>query len=164
MFDRIVEKRLRDAQAEGKFDNLRGQGRPLKLDQEDENSEEWAAHHLLKNHELRPDWLEEDLAIRAEIEQARRAVQSSYRWRNERLAAIGTGGDAEAIREREWVEAEWLRAKRKFCEALEQLNRRIRTLNLKVPLERFQRRLLEPEAELKKLTQEAICPPTSSSK
>lgn len=164
MFDRIVEKRLRDAQAEGKFDNLSGRGRPLKLDQEDENSEEWAAHHLLRNQALRPDWLEEDLAIRAEIEQARQAVRRSQRWRNERLTAIGTGGDAEVIREREWVEAEWSRARREFRETLEQLNRRIRTLNLKVPLERFQRRLLEPEAELKQLAQEAACPLTSSSK
>lgn len=163
MFDRIVEKRLRDAQAEGKFDNLSGRGRPLKLDQEDETSEEWAANHLLKNQELRPDWLAEDLAIRAEVEQARRALQRSHRWRNERLAALGRGDDADVIREREWVEVEWLRARREFRETLEQLNQRIRTLNLKVPLERFQRRLLEPEAELKQLAQEATCPPTSSS-
>jgi DnaJ family protein C protein 28 len=164
MFDLIVEKRLRDAQAEGKFDNLSGRGRPLRLDQEDENSEEWAAHHLLKNQSLRPDWLEEDLAIRAEIEQARRAVQRSHRWRNERLAALGAVGDADVIREREWVEAEWLRARREFREMLEQLNRRIRVLNLKVPLERFQRRLLDAETELKKLVEEEPCPLTSSSK
>jgi hypothetical protein len=150
MFDRIVEKLLREAQANGKFDNLSGQGQPLKLGQEDDTSEEWAANHLLKNQELRPDWLEEDLAIRAEAEQARQAVQRTQRWRNERLAALGTGEDAETIREREWAEAEWRRAQREFRETLARLNERLRTLNLKVPLERFQRRLLEIEAELAK--------------
>ncbi len=151
MFDHIVEKLLRDAQANGKFDNLTGRGRPLKLDQEDEASEEWAANHLLKNQNLRPDWLEEDLAIRAELEQARQALQRTHRWRSEQLAALGTGNEADTLRAREWVEAEWRRAQREFREALEQLNQRIRTLNLKVPLERFQRRLLAPDAELKRL-------------
>jgi hypothetical protein len=150
MFDRIVEKLLREAQANGKFDNLSGQGQPLKLGQEDDTSEEWAANHLLKNQELRPDWLEEDLAIRAEAEQARQAVQRTQRWRNERLAALGTGEDAETTREREWAEAEWRRTQREFRETLARLNERLRTLNLKVPLERFQRRLLEIEAELAK--------------
>jgi len=151
MFDYIVEKLLRDAQANGKFDNLTGRGRPLKLDHEDETSEEWAANHLLKNQNLRPDWLEEDLAIRAELEQARRALQRTHHWRSEQLAALGTGNEADTLRAREWVEAEWCRAQREFRETLEQLNQRIRTLNLKVPLERFQRRLLTLEAELKRL-------------
>lgn len=148
MFDRFVEKLLREAQANGKFDNLSGQGQPLKLDQEDETSEEWAANHLLKNQDLRPDWLEEDLAIRAEIEHARQALRRTRQWRCERLAALGANSEADAIREREWVEAEWRRARRELRETLGQLNQRTRTLNLKVPLERFQRRLLDIEAEL----------------
>lgn len=48
MFDRIVERLLEAAQAEGTFDNLPGRGRPLALDG-DENDPDWAAQRLLKH-------------------------------------------------------------------------------------------------------------------
>lgn len=147
-FDRIVEKILREAQANGKFDNLPGSGRPLKLDDANENSEDWAANHLLQNQNLRPAWLEEDLAIQAELEQARKKLRRTHGWYQTERAQLQNATSETAIRQREWAEAEWRRAQTEFRESLAQLNLRQRNLNLKVPLERFQRRLLDVEAEL----------------
>lgn len=147
-FDRIVEKILREAQANGKFDNLPGAGRPLKLDDANENSEDWAANHLLQNQNLRPAWLEEDLAIQAELEQARKKLRRTHGWYQTERAQLQNATSETAIRQREWAEAEWRRTQTEFRESLAQLNLRQRNLNLKVPLERFQRRLLDVEAEL----------------
>lgn len=151
-FDRIIEKLIRDAQAEGKFDNLQGQGKPLKLDEAAEGAETWAADHLLKNSGHRPAWLEEDAALQAELEQARAALRRSWAWRQAELTALGGPPDPEAQRRREWVEAEWTLAQARFRERVAELNQQRRLLNLKVPLERFQRRLVDVEAEIHKAT------------
>lgn len=148
-FGSIVEKILREAQANGKFDNLAGSGRPLKLDDANETSDDWAANHLMQNQNLRPAWLEEDLAIQAEIEQARQKLRRTHGWYTTERAQLQNATDEKAIRQREWAEAEWRRAQRDFRESIAQLNQRQRNLNLKVPLERFQRRVLDVEAELR---------------
>lgn len=148
-FGSIIEKILREAQANGKFDNLAGSGRPLKLDDANETSEDWAANHLLQNQNLRPAWLEEDLAIQAEIEQARQKLRRTHGWYTTERAHLQNATSEKAIHQREWAEAEWRRAQREFKESLEQLNQRQRNLNLKVPLERFQRRVLDVDMELK---------------
>ncbi len=64
---RIVEEQIREAEQKGEFDNLSGQGRPL-----DFNDEETAlegdlkmAHHILKNADALPFWIELDKEIRA---------------------------------------------------------------------------------------------------
>lgn len=148
----IVEKLIREAQAEGKFDALAGRGRPLKLDQENEASEEWAANHLLKNNGFRPDWLEEDLALQAELEQARTALRRSWEWRQAEQAALADRHDLEAEQRRTWLFGEWALAQHRFRETLAALNRRRRDLNLKVPNDRFQRLVVDVEAELSRLT------------
>lgn len=150
-FGSIVEKILREAQANGKFDNLAGSGRPLKLDDANEQSEDWAANHLLQNQNLRPAWLEEDLAIQAELEQARKKLRHTHVWYKTELTQLQSATSEKTIRQREWAEAEWGRAQREFRESLTQLNQRQRNLNLKVPLERFQRRVLDVEAELREI-------------
>lgn len=150
-FGSIVEKILREAQANGKFDNLAGSGRPLKLDDANEASEDWAANHLLQNQNLRPAWLEEDLAIQAELEQARQKLRRTHAWYKTELTQLQSATSEKTIRQREWAETEWGRAQREFRESLTQLNQRQRNLNLKVPLERFQRRVLDVEAELREI-------------
>jgi hypothetical protein len=147
-FDKIIEKILREAQASGKFDNLAGQGKPLKLDQDNEASEEWAANHLLKNQNLRPAWLEEDVAIREELERARTILQRTYRWQAAEMAQLSGQADEKSARRRAWAEAEWKRVQAEFRETVKGLNQRIRLLNLKVPSDQLQRLLLDAEAEL----------------
>lgn len=145
-FDRLIEKLIRDAQAEGKFDNLPGRGQPLRLDETAEGAENWAADHLLKNSGHRPDWLEADAALQAELEAARAALRRTWAWRGAELAAAE---GPEAARRRAWAEAEWTLAQARFRERLAEVNRQQRLLNLKVPLERFQRLRVDAEAEIR---------------
>jgi DnaJ family protein C protein 28 len=151
-WDRIIEKKIREAQEEGKFDNLRGQGQPLNLDENPFEDPAWRlAHHILKEQGFRPDWLEDDVALRERLAQARAALTRSRNWRAEQMAALGERGDAEAVQRRAWITSEWERAVERFREAVSQINAGIATLNLKVPVERLQRSKLRVEDELRKI-------------
>jgi hypothetical protein len=67
---RIVEEQIRDAQQKGEFDDLANQGNPLDFN-DDETAFEGdlkMAHHILKNADALPFWIELDKEIRARQE------------------------------------------------------------------------------------------------
>jgi len=151
-FGSLIEKIIREAQAKGKFDNLSGRGQPLRLDNENEAAEAWAANHLLKIQNLRPAWLEEDLSIREELERARTELQRTHRWRVAELQQLSGKSDEGSLRQRAWVEDEWQRLLAEFRETVAQLNQRIRLLNLKVPSDQLQRAVIDCDAEVAQAT------------
>src|SRR5574341_217301 len=121
-WDRIIEQKSREAQEEGKFDNLSGKGRPLNLDENPFEDPAWRmANELLKEQGFRPDWLEEDVTLREKLAQARAALARTRDWRTEQLAALGARGDPEAIRQRGWIASEWDRAAERFHKSLAQM-------------------------------------------
>ena len=70
---RIVEEQIRDAQQKGAFDDLANQGSPLDFN-DDETAFEGdlkMAHHILKNADALPFWIELDKEIRARQEYCR---------------------------------------------------------------------------------------------
>ncbi len=54
----IVEQRIQEAREEGKFDNLKGAGKPLRLDEDVWAGEKAMAYHLLKSNDVAPQELE----------------------------------------------------------------------------------------------------------
>lgn len=130
-WDVIIDRLIRQAMAEGKFDNLRGQGQPLKLDG-DENDPEWAVSRLLKNNDARPPWLDEHVDIRTTLERERQSLRRTWAYVQAHPGALG----------------QWARAERHFRTMAEELNRRIRDLNLRAPAERLQLRRIDAAAEL----------------
>jgi DnaJ family protein C protein 28 len=151
-WDRIIEEKIREAQAEGKFNNLPGAGRPLNLDDDPFEDPEWAAaNRLLKNSGFRPDWLEDDVELRQKLTQARRRLRQTWDWRQEQMGLLGERKDAEAILQRNYIEEEWARAQARFREGLAEVNKGIASLNLKVPSDRLHRRILDVGAELQKI-------------
>lgn len=137
-WDRAVDKIIRQAMEEGQFDNLPGKGRPLDLGGEDED-ETWAAGRILKNADFAPDWIEERREIAALIAQARRRLARSWAWRTEALVR----GEAYAL-----VADEWQRAVARFRKAADEINRRIRTYNLKAPTPQVHLSVLDVEREV----------------
>ena len=151
-FQRIVEEQLRQAREAGKFDNLRGHGQPLNLDENPFEDPTWQmANDMLKKNGFRPEWLEEDVAIRVELDEARRALVRSRDWRSAKLQVLGERRDAAAIEQRVMVEHEWRLAQDRFRATLRAVNKAIFNYNLKAPSTLLQRLNLDVEAELKKL-------------
>ena len=57
-FEAIVEQRIKEAQKEGKFDNLEGTNKPLKFEDEHVPKELRLAHKILKNSGFLPPEVE----------------------------------------------------------------------------------------------------------
>ena len=61
----LIERQIREAVEDGRFDNLPHQGEPLPKD-ENPHAAEWGlAFHMLKNAGFAPPWIEADKAVRA---------------------------------------------------------------------------------------------------
>ena len=56
--EKLIESRIRDAVADGQFDNLKGAGKPLAFSNEEELAgENWLGYKILQNGDLLPEWL-----------------------------------------------------------------------------------------------------------
>jgi hypothetical protein len=133
----IADRKIRDAQDEGAFDNLPGKGQPLNLDFDPRVPPELqAAYRMMKDAQILPDWIQLDKEIRQKQTQwdarveayaVRRAEDSAHR-----PAHGGPGFDADLDRARE-------RFLYRSAEGLCELNRMIDRFNLMVPVVSRQR-------------------------
>jgi len=140
-----IEELLRQAMAEGKFDNLPGKGKPLQLDKENPHADPaWElAYKILKDAGYSLPWIETIREIEADIESSRMELKLAWQWY---LADRGESSSANC------AAAEWQRAQLSFREKMSLLNQRIRNYNLAVPNARFQRPVLVYEQEVQRIT------------
>jgi hypothetical protein len=125
----IVQQRIEEARAEGKFDNLRGAGKPLPRD----DAEVWAgdralAYHLLKSNEVAPPELERGREIDLDLERAEEGPRA-LRHYHATLAARRTvfASDRRAYNiQRDATQ-------RRYEEALRAINSKILSLNIIAP-------------------------------
>ena len=111
---RKAEEAIQEAQDQGLFDNLPGQGEPLVWDT-DHDGEHWLAQHMLKSAGYVPAWIDDAKWIAKE----RGALHETL----ERLSRDPSPSERRIADWREKAEA---------------LNQRIDTFNLSVPLDRLQ--------------------------
>ena len=135
-----IEEQLRRAIEEGKFDDLPGKGKPLRLEENTHEDPAWSlAFKMLKDSGHSLPWIETRREIEAEIEKGRGALQRAWGWRCGALAEGQPAGQ---------VQAEWEHSLDVFRDQVAALNKRIRDYNLEVPHVRFQRPLLNLEREV----------------
>ena len=119
-----IDELIRKAIEEGKFNNLPGQGKPLRLDENPWEDPEWRmAYHILQANGFTLPWIEQRQAIEQDLEKARRTLVQAWR---ERQAA----GSPQA-------EQRWQQALQTFEQSLNVINQQIRSYNLSVPLDRL---------------------------
>lgn len=135
-----VDEIIRQAMEAGKFSNLPGQGKPLRLDDDRTTPEDLRlAHKLLKDNDFAPDWIMEQRAL-GEL-RAKLAVK------------IRRDAQAQKLRTQSF---EGERIREAYSEAAGRLNKRILSYNLKAPpgvahmafldVEREARRAFEQES------------------
>ena len=116
----IAERKIREAMAEGAFDNLEGKGRPLDLSEDPyEDPSLRMAHRLLRNNGFAPAWIEEAKDLEQAIERARRDLTH----------AIAAQAPLDGFRAQ-----------------IAEINRRILAHNLKAPSTQFHMRPVDAEA------------------
>jgi Domain of unknown function (DUF1992) len=128
-WESLIERQIREAMAEGAFDDLPYQGQRLPIE-DDSAAGEWAmAHRILRNAGAAPPWIESDKEVRRLL-----ARRDELVARPRRTSAAG--------RERERAELVTL---------VEEINRAIARVNAEAPTVRQYRRPLDLEAELARL-------------
>lgn len=138
--DSAIDKAIREAMDEGKFENLPGKGQPFKPENPYKDPDKWAAQRILDNAGFTPDWLADKQEIEAMTEQARKALHRTWLWRS---MALDQGETALA-------EDEWRRAVSRFRDAVKEINKRTTTYNLKIPpsLPQLHLSILNADAEI----------------
>ncbi len=136
-----IEEHLRKAMQEGKFDDLPGKGQPLHLEDVNPHADpEWElAYRMLKEAGYSLPWIESLREIEASLESAR--VDLRLAWESFQLEQSQSQPASSAS-------INWERSQSAFREKITGLNKRIRQVNLQVPLLRFQRPVLNDDQEL----------------
>ena len=123
----VAEEKIREAMEQGEFHNLRGRGKPLKLERNPfEPPELHMAHTILEAADMVPTWIDERKDIDRAVDETRR-----------RLRTLWAVEPAEAESE--------------FRATAGELNGRILTYNLQVPSGGFQRVQVDIEWEINRL-------------
>lgn len=128
-WESLVERQIREAMEEGKFDNLPFQGERLP-DEDDAYAGEWAlANHVLRNAGVAPPWIEADKDVRALLE------------RRDAILCRAASGSAPSVFARG-------RDRRTLEELVVAVNAAIARLNAEAPTDRQHRRPLSLAEEL----------------
>lgn len=146
----LVDKLLDEARQDGKFDNLPGEGEPLKLDDDPNTPHDMKlAHKILKENDLAPEWMmlgkEVDALRERLLENMRRGAQA-YQG-----ALADANRSARPYDDRQRAETTWRRAQEAYRLAAAKLNGELLRYNLKVPPGVPQKTLFNLERELAQL-------------
>ena len=143
-WEKLVEEKIKEAMKEGAFDNLPGQGEPLKLEENPfEDPAMRMAYRLLKSNNFTLPWIEERKELDATVEGALADLARSWRVYLESVKSRRAAARAEG---------DWRQVLSAFRRQVADLNRRIAAYNLKAPSATFHRLPVDPEREINKIT------------
>lgn len=144
-FRSVIDRLIDEAQQEGKFDNLPGRGKPLRLNKNPYAEEQALAFELLQNNDYTLPWIARRNEILSKIDAFRAGLQQAWRRHQRRLSAAIPEG------ERALLHNEWADVVAEQAAAVEKLNKEIADLNLSVPAERLELLKLNLDRELRRV-------------
>jgi DnaJ family protein C protein 28 len=145
-----VEQQISEARERGEFDNLRGQGQPLRLDNNPFAKDKALAYSLLKNNHMAPPEIERGKEIDEELKQAE-ALITRLRFQRDKLARRRTVFESEQ-RSYDLLLAS---TEHRYREMLSAINRKILSLNIISPPD-FHRRRINIESKMQAFHSEFI--------
>jgi DnaJ family protein C protein 28 len=144
-WERGIDRQIEEAQREGKFDNLPGKGKPLKLnDNPFQDPAVDAAYSLLKDNDFTLPWIAEGKEIDEALSNARTALARSWALHQ----SEGSAGNMT------WAKSEWARAENAFRDQIAALNKKILNYNVAIPSSRFEKVKISPDREIEKIQQQ----------
>lgn len=124
-----MERQIREAIDEGRFDDLPHRGARLPLEDDSAAGERALGHRLLKNAGMAPAWIEADKSVRALLDERDRLLARAPR--TSPLARSRVRGELVRL--------------------VDAANRAILRVNIEAPTDRQHRRSLDVDAELARL-------------
>lgn len=151
-----VSEQIEEAMERGEFKDLPGKGEPLKLDTNPFLTPQVRmANRLLKENGFAPRWIELEKEIKQEKAQLERLLTNLKARRERLIALIQQHPERHAAVSRSF-EYERARGIARYSEKLENLNQKIRRVNLLMPTRNRQYGLINKEAALDRF--EETCP------
>lgn len=144
-YQSVVEQLIVEAQEQGKFDNLRGRGKPLVIEQNPHAGDAELAYKLLKDNDFTLPWIAARNDLLEAIAAARAQMRRQWQQHGPHIEALErVGQTAVAERRRLALRAQWQTL-------LDDLNKRIESVNLLLPVRQLELFQLRIEAELARL-------------
>lgn len=143
-FRSVIDRLIDEAQKEGKFDNLPGRGKPLRLNKNPYAEEQALAFELLQNNDYTLPWIAQRNEMLAKIDAFRAGLQQAWRRHQRRLSAAAAEGERAMLRD------EWAATVAEQAAAVKKLNKKIADLNLSIPAERLELLKLNLDRELRR--------------
>ena len=138
-----VEEHIKKAMEQGKFDNLPGAGKPLRLEENPWEDPEWSmAYHILQNAGIPLPWIATRKEIEAEMENARAGLKRTWDWKQAQ----------EKRQPKGFIEDTWRRALEAFNQQVSAINQRIQSYNLEAPGPQFHLYPVDATREIAQLT------------
>jgi len=128
-WESLIDRQIREAIAQGVFDNLPHQGEPLPNDDNPYAGDQGLAFHVLKNAGVAPPWIEADKEVRELI--AKRDVILARAAAGPAPSSMARASDRAALED-----------------LVTRINAAIARVNAQAPTHRQQRRPLAVDAEL----------------
>lgn len=125
----LVEEILGEAHERGDFENLRGAGQPLRLDDDHYAGDKALAYRLLKNNDIAPPEIERGREIDAELARADELLETLRRRRN---ALLG-GRRAVSAADRRMYNLVRDKTEAQYRELLRATNSKVLSLNILAP-------------------------------
>lgn len=133
-WDSLIDQQLRKLLDEGQLQNLPGEGKPLKLD-DDSNipSDSRMAFKIMKDNDIHPPWITEAKDIDSRREAILKHLNTAIRGYKGALndAALLTNMDGVKLRDN--AEQRWQMTRRQLLDAAATLNKLVLNCNLKLP-------------------------------
>jgi hypothetical protein len=136
----LIERQIREAMEDGRFDDLPHRGTRLPLEDDSAAGDRALAHRMLRNAGVAPAWIEADKTVRALLDELDRLIT-----RAPRMSALGR-----------------LRARDELRRLVDATNRAILRVNIEAPTDRQHRRPLDIEVELARFEAAARREPPAS--
>ncbi len=136
-FEHLVEKLIKDARNQGKFNNLANEGKPIQLEEENPYlDEDWrVAYKILKNAGAAPAWVELEKEVEAEIARVRQEREVHRRWLKRKLGEISAGPVKYFARDLRQLDSYHKSYLNQYARKLEALNGKIETFNYHCPVQ-----------------------------
>jgi len=153
-----VEKLIREAQQNGKFNNLANEGQPIKIEEDNPYlDEDWRlAFKVLENGGYVPPWIDLEKEVEGDIQRAYLDRQEHLRWLRRRLQDIKYGPTQNFIRDLHRLNSSHQHFLKAHSQKLDDVNKKIDKFNAVCPVNSLLKIKLLPAEVIRKFDME--CP------
>ena len=150
--DNPVEEKITDAMERGEFDNLPGEGKPFRWENDRLVPAEYRlAYRIMRDNDVQPEWIALQREIDQLIQRARDDLNAAVQYFLQVHEELGDKSGLENVKRR--LRARDIRdeAFGVFRACVPEINKKIALFNLKVPAPHLTRDLLDESQEIRRL-------------